>query len=294
MRKIWIVISVIVILLMFQGCSIEVTEYTEAKAPNWTSDGKIIFIEDYNYVKDRHSLFGTSGNIEGSYEILTLCEVNSDGTVYEEITEVARSENHAISIAINSTSSAGDWVTFDLRTEDESVHRICTIRKDGSNFNNTGIEGQHPDFSPDASRIVYQKPNQGIWIMDRDGGNDHRIISDTDASYPAYSRNGQKVCYVSDSLYVTDTSGAFLNAFRNYIDMPDWGTLDTNAICGSNGHFILIIDTGTGDIDSLTQISDLGWGWGVKWSPNENYFIASDGAWFVINRDGSNKWYLQP
>jgi len=75
--------------------------------------------------------------------------------------------------------------------------------------------------------------------------------------------------------------------------MPDWGSVDTNTICGSNGHFILIIHIKTGELDSLTNIEGLGWGWGVKWSPNGEYFIASDGSWFVINKDGTNKWYLK-
>ncbi|MEO0294379.1 MAG: hypothetical protein ABIN61_09235, partial [candidate division WOR-3 bacterium] len=71
MRKIWVGISLVIVLWMFTGCSIEVTEYTKAKAPNWTSDGKIVFIKDYNYVKISHSLFGTMDNVEGSYEVLT-------------------------------------------------------------------------------------------------------------------------------------------------------------------------------------------------------------------------------
>ncbi|MEO0293790.1 MAG: hypothetical protein ABIN61_06175 [candidate division WOR-3 bacterium] len=288
-RRIWVGISLVIVLWMFTGCSIEVTEYTKAKAPNWTSDGKIVFIKDYNYVKISHSLFGTMDNVEGSYEVLTLCEVNSDGTGYKEIAEVFRSERHAISIAINSTSSVGDWVTFDLRTEDESVHRICTIRRDGTNFNNTGVIGQNPDFSPDASKIVYEKPGEGIWIMDRDGSNDHQIIADPDAKYPAWSPDDTLIAYGGWGVKIVNLINDRIISEYPMTGFPDWGSSDSLIVISTSGP--IIIDIISEETDTITDFSS---GAGIFWSPDRQRFICYDGNWFVINRDGTGKWYLRP
>jgi len=234
-------------------------------------------------------------NLEGSYEVLTLCEINSDGSGFKEIAEVARSEHHAFSIWLAGLSSAGDWVTFSMEDEGESEHFVYTMNRNGNNLRRVK-NGQYPDFSPDASRIVYEKTDEGIWIMDRDGGNDHQLISDTDASSPAWSSDGDRIAFKSDSTYIVDRTGIKIRSyFRNLIDLPDWGPPDSNSICGSNGYSIVIINCESGVIDTLDITSTLGWGQGVKWSPNGEFFISADAdGWFVIEENGTNKWYLQP
>jgi hypothetical protein len=293
MRKRCIVISLIIVLLMFQGCTrYEEHDTIDYKAPNWTSDNKIVFIKDFNHFVDRYGPWGGAGNVEGSYEVLTLCEINNDGTGYREIAEVARSESGGLSLWFNSTSSAGDWVTFDLKEEDDSLYRIYTIKRDGTNFNNTSVEGQYPDFSPDASKIVYQKPNQGIWIMDRDGGNDHQIISDPDAKYPAWSPDDTLIAYVSREPYgthVIKTNGDSLG-FYSTADYPKWSKNESYIFYATQYMQGISINIETSKVDSLNIRS------GMEINPDYSgeYFIGYDGSWFVINRDGTNKWYLQP
>jgi len=290
MRKIWIFISVIIVLLMIQGCTrYEEYDTIDYKAPNWTSDNKIVFIKDFNHFVDRHGPWGGAGNVEGSYEVLTLCEINNDGTGYEEIAEVARSESGGLSLWFNTTTSSGDWVAFDLKEEDDSLYRICTIRRNGTDFNNTGIEGQHPDFSPDASQIVYGKPNQGIWIMDRDGGNDRRIISDVDARYPAWSPDDTMIAYGSWGVKILNLINDSIISEYPRTGFPDWGSGDSLVIISTSGP--IIIDITSEEMDTITNFSS---GSGIFWSLDRQKFVCYDGNWFVINRNGTGKWYLQP
>jgi len=280
------------IIFVIMGC-VSVRESEECIAPNWTSDGRVIFVRDYNYVRERH-IFTDESNLEGSYEVLTLCEVGVDGNGYREIKEVSRSERYAYSIGINGVSSAGDWVVFDLREEGDKYHRICVMRRDGSDFYNTGVIGMHPDFSPDASKIVYEKPDSGIWVMDRDGSNNHCIVSDPDAKYPAWSPDGERIAYVMGNLYIIDTIGSMLDTIfiRPRGNPPDWGPQDSNAICISTGFRGSIIYLETEEVDTLENVivGDAP----IKWSPDGSKFIAYDAdGFYVINRNGTQKWYLK-
>jgi hypothetical protein len=261
MRKIGILISIIVILLMFRGCGSETTYWQNWEAPNWTSDGKVIFIKDSNYVKIAHGAMGSEQwNVEGSKEVLTLCEINSDGTGYTEKGVLLRSEDYAYALDVTGLSSAGNWVTFGI----EGLH-IYVASRDGTSAEEIG-EGTYPDFSPDASQIVYEKPDNGIWIMDRDGGNDHQIIANGRgvAWSPAWSPDGGRIAYVIgypnvDTLLVIDTLGILLNNFFVEIDMPDWGPLDSNAVSGSGGGYARIVYYDSGNINNSSNVP-AGWG----------------------------------
>ncbi len=293
MRRVMLVLLVVIFVIM--GC-VSVRESEECIAPNWTSDGRIIFVRDYNYVRERH-IFTDESNLEGSYEVLTLCEVGVDGRGYREIKEVSRSERYAYSIGINGVSSSGEWVVFDLREEGDKYHRICVMRRDGSVFYNTGVIGMHPDFSPDASKIVYEKPDSGIWVMDRDGSNNHCIVSDPDAKYPAWSPDDSLIAYVishTESLIVynlnTFEKRIFVPNEGGWFEAPDWGPVDTNAIIASvNGRgWSEIIYLLSNEIVKDTV------GWYAKWSPDGGKYICyGEKGYYVINRNGSNKWYLK-
>ena len=277
-----------IILLVLSGCYYKEYEIVEVTAPNWTSDGKIVFIKDVNHVRDRYTVAGMTGNVEGGWESLILCEINSDGTGYREICELWRAEGYAFWIGINSLSSAGDWIVFDLRVEDDSVHRICVIRRDGTGFYNTGVIGLHPDFSPDASKIVYEKPDSGIWIMDRDGGNNHCIVPDPDAKYPAWSPDDTLIAYLRGyTTWIVDTNGDSIRCYpKTYF--YDWGGKGTGEIfvgLWSGGYAKISIYSG--DIDSVTMCI-----WHV--SLDGDYYIGEDkDGYFICKKVGSQKWYLQ-
>lgn len=192
------------------------------------------------------------------------------------------------------SSSAGDYVVFGLSNIGNNENEIWVIGRDGTGLREVG-EGRYPDFSPDASQIVYEKPNQGIWIMNRDGGNDHQIISDTDAQSPSWSslKDTLVYCY-ADTLFLVNKLGAVLSDYyigdRN--GSPDW-SLSSDTVSLGNGldWKPRLLSISTGILDTLTVIV----GGFVRWAPERNKFIGHDeNGYFVINRNGTNKWYLEP
>ncbi len=261
MRKIWILISLIIVLLMFTGCSTETSYWQNWEAPNWTGDGKIVFLED-----DGEQRVNSLGDMVGGNQTLTLYEIDEDGNNLQEIGEIVSCsfESGRVLVPI-STSSAGNRVVLSIEDWRRGDHYpvVYTIKRNGDSLSEIG-SGRYPDFSPDASQIVYEKPDEGIWIMDRDGGNDHQIISDTDARYPAWSPDGGRIAYVIgypnvDTLLIIDTLGIFLNNFFVEIDMPDWGPVDSNAVSGSGGGYARIVYYDSGNTNNLSNVT-AGWG----------------------------------
>jgi len=274
----------IVVLIGCDNVSYTYEVSIDYEAPNWTSDGKVVFIKDSNYVKIAHGAMGSEEwNVKGSKEILTLCEINSDGTGFTEKGEVLRSEDYAYALGVTGLSSAGDWVTFGI----EGLH-IYVANRDGTNVEEIG-EGTYPDFSPDASQIVYQKPNQGIWIMDRDGGNDRQIIADANAKYPAWSPDDTLIAYGEWKTNIVNINGDSVKSYANLVFL-DWGPIDSNCVlCQPYYGLPIVLDIVSGSaIDSLEFGAE-------KWSADGLRFIGRDeNGYYIIDRNGYNKKYFNP
>lgn len=299
MRKIFIVF--IGLLLFFVGCyRIEEYEIVRYKAPNWTSDGRIVFVEDYNFVRDKHSPTGIEGNIKGGKEILTLCEIDRDGKNLRQIVKLAESPDYAYSLGITNTSSAGDLVAIAMRTVDSDHDEVFVVKRDGTELKNLG-EGSYPDLSPDGKSIVYQKPNQGLWIMNIDGSGDRQIVGA--GTQPAWSPDGWRIAYTTianaqtGGLIISDSSGNELIDFSNYgyglgFNTVDWAPPDSNAIITAYYGEAHIIYLGDSLQNRVVQNAE-GYGWG--WCPNGEWLCSqtSQGI-LVIKFDGSSKHYIKP
>ncbi|MFA5032850.1 MAG: hypothetical protein WC614_07510 [bacterium] len=281
------------VVVLFWGCNHSTkNETTEYISPNWTSDGKIVFVKDYNFWKDESGPFVGHRTVSAKEE-LTICEINNDGSGFKAILEVAEaSSDH--SLGIGATSSVGEWIAFS-RGDVNKTPYIYVLKRNGDSLKQLST-GRYPDFSPDANKIVYEKPNQGIWIMNKDGTNDHQIVSTGNS--PAWSPDGGRIAYVKTSqetLFIADTNGTLINTYipknGGGFEVPDWGPIDSNTvICDVNGR-----DRSEIIYLSSSSIVMLGWLRTPKWSINGGYFIGYDeNGYFIIKRDSTNKWYLKP
>jgi len=289
MRKIWILISLIFMLFLFQGCSSGWdTETIAYRGPNWTSDNKIVFVREKIIWHNWQGWAGEGSEVKRTE--ISLCEIDNDGSSYEQIGMIYETEGGEGYSPFNvSTSSVGDWVVI-------GWGRIFVMRRNGTDLVEI-CDGSYPDFSPDASQIVYQKPNQGIWIMDRDGGNEHAVWSDSLNKMPSWSSDGARVAFVryegwqDEDLWIMDINGSNQEKIQDgtRAHQPDWSPVDSNAIvCSVSGQTrVIYLDT--------INTRELEGAYTLKWSPSGAYFTGIDEEGiFVMEVDGSNKIHIQP
>jgi len=197
---------------------------------------------------------------------------------------------------LNVSSSSGEWVVLDNITKIEyerfTEGEIWVMKRDGSGLQKVG-SGLYPDLSPDGSKIVYMKPRRGIWIMNRDGSDDHQIVSDTTASYPAWSPDDTLIAYGSKgNVEILNLKNDQIIKVYNNLYFPYWYTGEKfSSICASpNYDGGVTVDISNDKIDTLLFSSS----YYLKASPNGDYFIGRDGSWWVCKRDGTNKHYIEP
>jgi Tol biopolymer transport system component len=146
---------------------------------------------------------GTNGRIVygsssgGSSDVFTI---NPDGTGATNLTHTP----DPISEAEPSWSPTGAQIAFSLCNA--GACDIAVMNPDGSgilNLTNTpAAREQRPAFSPDGQLIAYDHSDstgdQSIWVMNRDGTNQHRLTntSSPDADFtPDFSPDGNTITY---------------------------------------------------------------------------------------------------
>jgi dipeptidyl aminopeptidase/acylaminoacyl peptidase len=76
----------------------------------------------------------------------------------------------------------------------EGVPSIYVENTDGSGLARlTGDDGVygHPSWSPDASKLAFEKAGAGIWVMNADGTGEHQVA--LDGFSPAWSADGSRI-----------------------------------------------------------------------------------------------------
>ena len=171
------------------------------------------------------------------------------------------------------------------------------------NFGTGGKRLLHPwrtevDFSPDGKQIAYYawpgdkgRENVGIWIMNSDYTNEHRILPG--GAYPSFSPGGDRLAVMGDQIYIVNSDGGGLRPLIQG-EYPDWSPVDNrivfrNCFGGDCGIWITDADAG-GKVRLTTGGSD----GQPAWSPNGKRiaFISQEEGNFeiyVINADGSGR-----
>lgn len=114
-----------------------------------------------------------------------------------------------------------------VRPEDPDVANLYAVRADGSGeVRLTRDEGIHPDWSPDGSRIVFQRQLAGefaLFTLNADGTGERRItdlgsaagLGRPSAEHPDWSPDGRRIAFISKltgrgDLYLVNADGTGL------------------------------------------------------------------------------------
>jgi len=256
---------------------VEYSESNKIMTPAWKDDGSILYVKRYTKYKTTYNTLGEDCEIVADTFYLMKCDSNGEN----------KEELFPIRGKVLSLNSSGDWIVVSTISDTGGMY---VMKTDGSGLRLLGA-GMYPDLSPDGSKIVYARKGEGIWIMNRDGSDDHQIVSDTTASYPAWSPDGGRIAYVSNELKIIDTNGTPIFNLGSGTS-PSWTKSDNNKLIYGIKYphqHILIVNLQTMERDTTVLR-----GYTVKWSPTGNNVIMRDITWYVINIDGTNKHYIEP
>jgi TolB protein len=151
---------------------------------------------------------------------------------------------------------------------------VWTIDADGTELTRL-THRQGPDFdpswSPDGTQIAYRSERSGepeIWIMDADGKDERRL---TEGLSPAWSPDGSLIAFSGRaglSVIRPDGTGRRVLPHTEGGEYPSWSPDGSRIAFNSNltGDHVMYIARADGS--EVVDLSRVGEGWQVDWSPN--------------------------
>ena len=114
-------------------------------------------------------------------------------------------------------SNDGSKITFIAPSLINATDVVWTMNADGQNqvelTQQSGAwKDNHPIFSPDMSKIVYEHdPENEIWIIDSDGNNPTPLATARDDGMPNFSPDGSKIVFVSGRNLIPGTANVYMS-----------------------------------------------------------------------------------
>ena len=262
-----------------------------------TEDDKEVSKVEF-YIDD--SLHVTDGNSPYEYEWDTFPYKNGEHSI--KIISYDLSDNfseQSISVILYNMKIV--FVSYE-----QNNFNISIIDIHGKNYE-TLTYGDHPQFSPDGSKIMYLSGrgfnNLEIFSMDTNGDNQTRLTNnnDGDSEYsPQFSPDGSKIVFVSvrDSdvngngkIYIMDSDGSNQTKLWDYeSDHPQFSP------DGSRIVFFTIKDIYTMDIDGNNQIqltNNSSTDYYPQYSPDGSQIVfVRDVDIYIMDTDGNNQTRL--
>jgi TolB protein len=183
------------------------------------------------------------------------------------------------------------------------------INEDGSGEKHLAseVEYQPPAWSPDGSKLAYQRHmgvlSTSIWVMGADGTGDKRLTFDKRSDFPARSPDGSKIAFVTtrdnnSEIYVMNADGSEqtrLTTSPNFEDTPVWSPDGSKIAFLSYRDFdveLYVMDADGGNQTRLTESA--GPDRDPSWSPDGSKIVfiserTGTPQVFVMNADGSGQ-----
>jgi hypothetical protein len=198
-----------------------------------------------------------------NHSLRALATMSVDGTDRMYLTNPARFESDLpyFHVGEASWSPTSDTIAFTANPLDGSGFHIYTIQADGSGLTRLtnapfGTDDGAPSWSPDGSRIVFQRslspyrvscgvdePSCEIFVMDANGANQTRITNNALADqFPTWSPDGMKIAFERGS-----GCPRFSDCTRN-----DVYTMDAD---------------GTNEVNLTSDVGGTGAGGDIDWGP---------------------------
>jgi len=185
---------------------------------------------------------------------------------------------------------------------EQNNFNISIIDIHGKNYE-TLTYGDHPQFSPDGSKIMYLSGrgfnNLEIFSMDTNGDNQTRLTNnnDGDSEYsPQFSPDGSKIVFVSvrDSdvngngkIYIMDSDGSNQTKLWDYeSDHPQFSPDGSKIVYVGYNSGIYIMDVDGNNQTELYQPGDF-----PQFSPDGKMIVFN--GLYIMNVDGTNLTRLQ-
>ncbi len=212
-----------------------------------------------------------------------ICVMNADGSGQRQLTQEADTRHFYPSL-----SPDGRAVVYSEYREDEYYEIMELDLTSGSPRRLTDRLGAltGPEISPDGAAIVFMRSPVAsdayqLWLMDRDGGNPHRLF-EASGWDPTWSPDGQQILFASDrdgpiQLYSANLDGTDM---RRLTDLPairgrsDWspqGLITTYSGESWKREIFLMQSDGS----NLRQVSPQG---GNSQGPS----FSPDGGWIAF------------
>ena len=172
---------------------------------------------------------------------------------------------------------------------------------------------QHPDWSPDGSRIAFESFADGpssIHVIDADGSNERRVSPETYNgvdSEPAWSPDGSQIAFASTRpfngswhVWVMNADGSGLRQLTGgFSTSPAWSPDGTRIAYLDAGAGISVVPVEGGNAQRVTQphadTTDERPAWspdGTKLAFARRQTFGNDPQLYVVDADGSNERQL--